>query len=132
MVYLWSGFLFAIVAMLINRFYLNLRSVAYATAAALLTNASRPAGEGARLREPVEGVPAYGLRGGPPPCEDDGLPVIDVIRQVDEAMMVKVERHRVQTMDSTYYNAMPHLGDLEEGMPSMSTPIDMTHSGGPP
>ncbi|CAG7848005.1 SubName: Full=Uncharacterized protein {ECO:0000313/EMBL:CCA69802.1} [Serendipita indica DSM 11827] len=59
MVYLAMGFLWAIVTALINRFYLNLRRVAYATAAALLTNGSireRPIAPGSgRLRELIEG-----------------------------------------------------------------------------
>ncbi|KAG8833693.1 hypothetical protein FRC17_010225 [Serendipita sp. 399] len=125
MVYLGLGFLWSIVTTLINRFYLNLRRVAYATAAALLTNASirdRPLapGVGGRLRELVEGEAYYGRRGAQSPWidyDEDRMPVIDVVRQgvVDEMMMVEVERQRAQNQDRSpidraerWYASTPH------------------------
>ncbi|KAG8819663.1 hypothetical protein FRC19_009624 [Serendipita sp. 401] len=125
MVYLGLGFLWSIVTTLINRFYLNLRRVAYATAAALLTNASirdRPLapGVGGRLRELVEGEQYYARRGAQSPWVDydeDQMPVIDVVRQgvVDEVMMVEVERQRAQNLDKSpidraerWYSSTPH------------------------
>lgn len=123
--------------MLINRFYLNLRAVAFATAAALLTNASireRPAGAGAQLRQLVEGD-MYARRGAPSPWgdyEDDKSPVIEVGRNgawdIDEVMMIEVERKRAQTLDRTIYSPTPHPGgDLEEALPPI--PNGIPHNG---
>ena len=106
MVYLAMGFLWAIVTTLINRFYLNLRRVAYATAAALLTNGSireRPIAPGSgRLRELIEGA-EMARRGAQSPwdyLDDDNMPVIDVVRQgdVDEMVMADLDRQRAQSV----------------------------------
>ncbi|PVG01973.1 hypothetical protein CPB86DRAFT_870669 [Serendipita vermifera] len=109
LVYVMIVFLWAMVTTLINRFYLNLRRVAYATAAAILTNASvreRPVqpvygyyhgGVGATAgAHPVD---TYARKGAQSPwidLEDGRSPILDIIRNgvVDEVVIAEVERQR--------------------------------------
>jgi hypothetical protein len=114
LVYVMIGLLWAMATTLINRFYLNLRRVAYATAAALLTNDSvrereRPiqpgygyyhGGVGATAGAYHRGIiDTYGRKGAQSPwneLEDARSPVLDLVRNgiVDEAIIAEVQRQR--------------------------------------
>ncbi|CAG8606834.1 11172_t:CDS:10 [Acaulospora colombiana] len=115
LVYIMIVFLWAMVTTLINRFYLNLRRVAYTTAAAILTNASirereRPiqpgyghyyhGGVGATAGAYHGGmIDTYTRKGAQSPwidLEDGRSPILDIIRNgvVDEVVIAEVGRQR--------------------------------------
>lgn len=131
LVYLCTWFLWAIVAALMNRFYLNLRRVAYATAAALLTNASireHPAGHGpvpaARVHDLIEiGNPRRGAQS-PWADFDEEKVTINIVKNgdVDEMMMIEAERQRAVERN-WYHNQSPH------GAHELQEPISVRHQG---
>lgn len=117
-----------------NRFYLNLRRVAYATAAALLTNASirdhaghgpgHGHGPGGRVHDLIEiGNPRRGAQS-PWADFDEEKVTINIVKtgDVDEMLMVEAERQRA--LERNWYNQSPHNGAHE-----LQEPIPMRHQG---